>query len=72
MKYYHAICFLSDSPCTVGFEADKYTTDEDNGFVEVCINLICPEYITNTVRVEVYSNDSSIPGLLASKFSLET
>ena len=59
--------YLGD-PCYIGFTLGQYTVSEGAGSVSVCVNLTCPANKTNSIRMEVYSDDTvTVPRPLASK-----
>ena len=54
--------FLLPEPFVVAFVETTYTVIESEGQVEVCVNLTQPmiDILEETVRVEVFNNESSI------------
>jgi hypothetical protein len=65
MAYVH-ITDNDGDPCYIGFTLDQYTVSEGAGSVSVCVNLTCPANKTNSIRMEVYSDDTiAVPRPLA-------
>ena len=53
-------------PCVAGFTQREYSVTEGAGSVSVCVNLTCPVNKTNSIELEIFSNDTTVPHPLSS------